>query len=90
MHGRYETDEPEIMIAMEMADKHSFDAAQSHIQFRQLYLCSFPAINQNILAVQLKQLGCLVPVVRRNSRVIAKNFDLEYQQNGAYSESSSS
>ena len=52
-HTGDKTDQPEIMIAMQMGSKNMVDLAPAYFVFRHLQLRAFPAINQKEFLLRL-------------------------------------
>src|SRR5690348_6173447 len=53
VHGEQQAHESQVMIAMKVADEDMIDAVEVCLQFHQLHLRSFAAIQQEVFAFDL-------------------------------------
>lgn len=74
VHRGYETDEPIIMVAMQMADENIVDFGEPYVIILYLQLGAFPTVDQVVGVVHRQYLCCLIPPVSRGSRIRTQNF----------------
>jgi len=70
-HTGQQTNQPEIMITVQVRDKDVIDLAAADLVFRHLHLCSFPAVNEEKMFVHCNHLGRRMTVESRESGIIA-------------------
>lgn len=85
MHGGDKPDQTKIVIAVQMAYKDCSDAVELYRKPGKLNLGCFSTVNQQIVTVNLNQLGSLVPVMCRNCGIVAQDFYLKTQSVAVYS-----
>jgi hypothetical protein len=62
VHGRNQSNEAEIMVAMQMANKDVAYFINLNPGFRHAKLCSLPAIDQEIRTIHLQDLSSLISI----------------------------
>lgn len=80
VHGRYQSDQPEKMIAMQMADEDVVDPLHFYLAAPELKLRSFGAIDQKQAFIMVDQLRCGISLERWNSRITAEYGYVEYHK----------
>jgi hypothetical protein len=69
MHGRYESNQAEIMIPMQVTQKDMINFIDLDFQFAEPELGSFTTVNHKMGIVYQQYLGCLVAVECRRCRI---------------------
>ena len=63
-----------------MTDEDMFYPSGLFTKSIKLHLGALTTINENVLVINVKQLGCLVPVMCWNGRITAKDFENKCQE----------
>lgn len=69
-HTHQQTDQSEIMIAMEVGNVYVADLTFPDFIFCHLELGTLPTVDQEEVFCGLKNLGCRIAAVGRNSRIV--------------------
>lgn len=65
MHGKYQSHQSQVMIAVKMADKDVVDPVEIYLKSHELHLRTFAAVDQEIAALYFHKLGGRMPAVGR-------------------------
>jgi hypothetical protein len=66
MHGEDKTHQPEIMIAMQVADENVIDSMKAGLILHELHLRCLATVDEKKMILYLDELGRRVPSVRRH------------------------
>jgi hypothetical protein len=65
VHGKDQSHQPEVMVAVQVADKDMVDPMKICLQSHQLHLSSLATINKKMTALYFNKLACGVSSVGR-------------------------
>ena len=79
VHGEDEAHQPKVVVAVQVADKNMIDAVKVRLKAHELHLRGFPAVDKEIVILDLEQLRGRMPAIGWQCTTRTQDGDLERQ-----------